>query len=61
MARIKKIDRPVLFRGYLPESLHHQLQLELFSEVEGRIPHGAISELMTELVTDWLKARGRIQ
>lgn len=58
MARVKKLDRPVLFRAYIPQSLHDRLQIELYSELEGKIPHGAQTELITELVTGWLKSRG---
>ncbi len=58
MPRIKKIDRPVRLSGYLPQSIYDKLQLELFSELEGRVPHGAHSELLTELITKWLISRG---
>ena len=57
MPRIKKIDRPVLVRAYVPESLYLRLHAELYSELENRIPHGAISELFTEMVRKWLEAR----
>lgn len=58
MPRVKKIDRPVLLRAYLPESIHTKLQIELFSEIEGKVPHGAQTELITGLVTNWLRDRG---
>jgi hypothetical protein len=58
MPRPLKTDRPVRFEVYLPESLYAKVKLELFSEVEGRVPHGRTSELYTELTTRWLKERG---
>ena len=61
MPRVKKIDRPVLLRAYIPESLHLLLQNELYSELEGRIPFGAQTELLTQLISDWLKSRGALK
>ena len=58
MPRIKKLDRPVLVRAYIPQSIHDRMSIELYSELEGKIPHGAQTDLITELVTNWLKTRG---
>jgi hypothetical protein len=58
MPRPRKIDRPQRFEVQLPQSIYAKLNVELYSEVEGRVPHGAFSELTTALVVDWLKSRG---
>lgn len=58
MPRPRKIDRPVRVEVKLPESLHAKLQLELFSELEGCVPLGRMSELFTDLATEWLQKRG---
>lgn len=58
MARPPRVDRPVRVEVQLPQSVHSKLQIELYSEVEGRVPHGAFSNLMKELVSAWLRTRG---
>ena len=58
MPRIKKSDRPKRLEIYLPESVYGKLYLELYSELEGKIPFGSMSALMTNLVSDWLRSRG---
>ena len=58
MPRPSKVDRPVGVKVWLPQSIHDKLKRELYSEIEGRVPYGAQSELVELLVTDWLKARG---
>ena len=60
MPRPLKVDRPRQCQVYLPESIHSKVQTELYSELEGRVPHGAFTGLITELVTAWLKSRGVI-
>lgn len=58
MPRPLKTDRPVRLEIQLPESLYAKLRLELFSEIENRVPVGRTSELYTELTTQWLRERG---
>lgn len=58
MPRPKKIDRPVRIDVNIPSSIHARVQLELYSQLEGRVPYGATSNLVTELLTDWLAKRG---
>lgn len=58
MPRPRKIDRPQRHEIQLPASISAKMQMELYSTLEGKVPHGAISNLMTELVTNWLKSRG---
>lgn len=58
MPRPFKVDRPKRLEVQLPESIYSKLQTELYSEIEGRVPHGAATELVTGLVSNWLKSRG---
>lgn len=58
MPRVAKIDRPVLVQFNLPTSIHDKMRLELYSELEDRVPYGALTNLFTELAVEWLKSRG---
>jgi hypothetical protein len=58
MPRPLKIDRPRRLEFNIPASIYAKMQDQLYSEVECKVPHGATSALITELVTDWLKSRG---
>lgn len=49
MARPPKADRPVRQEIYLPQSLHDQLTLILWSPAEQRVPHGAWSKFFETL------------
>lgn len=50
MARPAKLDRPVEKSISLPQSLHTRIELLLFSDLEGRVPHGAWSRLVEGLL-----------
>lgn len=54
MPRPRKIDRPVKFHVAMPGSVHDKMMRELYSEIEGRVPYGAVSSLLEMLVVDWL-------
>lgn len=58
MTRSKKVDRPRPLEIQLPESIHSKVKAALWSEVEGKVPFGALSALGTQLFSDWLKSRG---
>lgn len=58
MPRPLKLDRPVGVKIWLPQSIFEKLRRELYSEVEGKVPHGAQSELCEILITRWLESRG---
>lgn len=58
MPRPRKVDRPTRCETVVPQSIHAKVQLELWSEVEGKVPFGAWSELVTKLLTEWLEERG---
>ena len=50
MARPKKIVRPTPLRFSLPEDVYAELALLLYSDLEGRVPHGAWSQFITDAV-----------
>lgn len=58
MPRPRLTDRPKQFNVQLPESLYGKVRVELYSELEGRVPHGALSELVQTLIRGWLTDRG---
>lgn len=58
MGKRKKIDRPRGIPFQIPDSIFSKVQAELYSEVEGKVPFGARSELVSLLLTEWLRARG---
>lgn len=54
MARPKKIDRPVEKRVMLAESLVARVELELYSDLEGKVPFAAWQKFLTELIEERL-------
>lgn len=54
MPRPKKTDRPVEKSISIPISIASRIDLELFSELEGRVPHGKWSELVTGLLQQYI-------
>lgn len=61
MPKPARIIRPVAFKIYLPEDLAAQVNLGLFSGVEGRIPHGRLSQYFERLVREDFARRSAIQ
>lgn len=53
MARPKKLIRTVYKNIAIPEDLVAKIELELFSEVEGKIPFGAQQEFFTRLLMNY--------
>ena len=43
----------------LPVSLRNRIELELFSPLQGRVPHGAFTKLVEHLLRRWLLERER--
>lgn len=41
----------------IPEDVRARLSLALYSPAEQRVPYGAYSKLITQLLRDWLAAR----
>lgn len=58
MPQPRKVDRGTKLCVQVPASILGKVQLELHSEIEGRVPFGAMSKLTTELLSDWLRSRG---
>ena len=52
MAKPKNIDRPKEKNLSLPGSLVDRIDLALYSEVEGRVPHGAWAKMLTNTLTN---------
>ena len=52
MPRPKKTDRPVEKTISLPESIVSRVDLELYSELEGRVPFGAWQRFIVGLIED---------
>ena len=50
MARPKKTDRPIEKNISLPSSVVARVELELFSELEGRVPFGAWQRYIVGLI-----------
>lgn len=53
----RKAVRPVKKTIHLPEDIVAQVELELFSEAEGKVPFNAWGKLLTELLIHWLNER----
>ena len=56
MARPKQTTPSVMLNLALPEPLAQKLELELFSELEGRIPTGAYKNFFSNLLTAHFRA-----
>lgn len=55
--RKPKVIRPIKKNLALPEDLVAKVDLELFSQVEGRVPTGAWQQLAVQLFEEWLRKR----
>jgi hypothetical protein len=56
MARQPSIIRPYHLHTTIPEDLHAEVQLYLWSDVEQRVPHGALGRLICNLLRNHLNA-----
>lgn len=54
MGRHKKVDSSIPKHYQIPTTLAAQVDLLLFSPLEGKIPHGAQSDLVVRLLRDWV-------
>jgi hypothetical protein len=61
MPKPKLAIRPIEKKISIPEDIVAQVDLELWSDLEGKVPFGAWSELATELLRDWLGHRKMMQ
>lgn len=58
--RNKSTDPAIRIQGYIPQSLYIQLQLNLPQDpFLGKPAHGAMSELLTHLISNWLDTLAR--
>lgn len=57
MARPTKADKPIEKYISLPTSLVAAVELKLFSELEGRVPYGAWSKYVEQLIHDDLSKK----
>jgi len=59
MPRPKKVIRPVEKSISIPQDLCARIDLLLYSELEGRVPHGAWSRYIQELIRKDLAGGGK--
>lgn len=57
MARHPSLDPATRLEVAVPQSLRVRIDLLLFSEVEGRVPHGAYSEYFCRLAREDFERR----
>lgn len=61
MGRRLKVDRPQQIVIYLPTSVREAVNAALYSEIEGRVPFGAMTKLSEQLFRKWLKEERGIE
>ena len=59
MGRPRKTDRPIEKNISLPQSIVVRVELELFSELEGKVPFGAWQKYIVRLVEADLAKKGQ--
>lgn len=57
MPRRPNIMRPVPLRTTFPEDVRAQLDLHLYSEVEGRVPQGAYQAFLIERIREFFNRK----
>ena len=57
MSRPRNTVRTVYSHIGLPEDLAAQVELHLYSEVEGKVPHGAKQEFFAQLVREFFRPK----
>lgn len=60
MPKRAKTIRPVAKNIHLAENLVAQVELQLFDELEGRVPHGAWQSYVTSLIQADLTSGGLV-
>jgi len=61
MPRPARTDRPVSKHLHLPESLAGKVELLLFSELEGKVPHGAWQAFICRLIEEHFQRQERVK
>lgn len=57
MARPKKAVKPVEKSLSLPQDVADRIELMLWSDLEGKVPHGAFSKFLEQAVREWFSNR----
>lgn len=57
MARPKRAVRPVEKSLSLPQDIADRIELMLWSDLEGKVPHGAFSKFIEQAVREWFVKR----
>ena len=57
MPRPRKLDRPVQKNLSFPTSIAARIDLELYSEVEGKVPFGAWQKFLCGLAEDYFRRK----
>lgn len=57
MPRVKQVDRPVSWNLTLPTSLAARVGLELYSELEGKIPFAARQKFVIGLIEEYFRKK----
>jgi len=55
MPKPKLTIRPVEKNISIPQTIAVKVDLELMSEIDGKVPHGAWAKLVTTLLEGWLE------
>lgn len=61
MPRTPRLMRPVRKNLAVPEDIAARVDLELFSELEGRVPHGAWSNFVAEVLREHFRRKDAAQ
>lgn len=59
MGRRAKIRKQISKHLMLPEDLVAKVDLELWSDLEGKVPFGQWQKLVTGLLEEWVERKGR--
>ena len=57
MARPKKAVKPVEKSLSLPQDIADRIELLLWSDLEGKVPHGEFSKFIEQAVREWFVRR----
>ena len=61
MPRPTLVDRPMQKCLQLPTSTVVNVELQLYSPLDGRVPQGALNNLVNRLLLDWLARTAKVE
>ena len=61
MARPKKVIASIKKNLCLPENLVTRVELELYSELEGKVPFGAWQEFISSLIVKYFNEKNQLE